>query len=89
MRKADIALPRALENIIHGYGQRSLKCPIKICPITPEELKMDKTIVAESGDEIDLVNTAIYKDTGKYESACKIVVVHYFDLGTADSFRKC
>ena len=50
---------------------------------------MDKTIVAESGDEIDLVNTAIYKDTGKYESACKIVVVHYFDLGTADSFRKC
>ena len=35
---------------------------------------MDKTIVAESGDEIDLVNTAIYKDTGKYESTSSLEV---------------
>ena len=59
MRKADIALPRALKNMIHGYGHRSVRWPISICPSTPEELNNDSTIVAESGEDIDLVKIAI------------------------------
>jgi len=73
-RKAAIPLPNALMNMIHGYGKRSLRWPMRICPTTPEELNSDKTIVAESGDPTDLVNVAIYNETGKYDKAWIIFV---------------
>lgn len=53
---------------------------MRICPSTPEELNSDKTMVAESGDEIDLVKTAMYSETGKYESAWRTVVVHFLEV---------
>lgn len=58
-KKAEMALPTALTNIIHGYGKRSLRKPTKIWPTTPEELKRERTMVAERGDEMEVVNIAI------------------------------
>lgn len=76
-RKAAIALPIALANIIQGYGNRSLRYPMRIWPATPAMLNIAKTIVAESGDEMVVVKTAIYKETGKYDMACRKLVTDY------------
>lgn len=50
-KKAARELAKALTNMICGYGIRSVSQPINICPTTPNELKSDRTIVAENGEE--------------------------------------
>lgn len=42
-----------------------------ICPTTPDELNVAKTIVAANVVEIDVVNPAIYNETGKNDIDCK------------------
>ena len=76
-RNTAIALPRELLNMIHGYGNRSLKYPIRICPITPEELNSARTIVAERGEAMEVVNTAMYNETGKNDSDWNMSVMLY------------
>ena len=55
--------------MIHGYGNRSVKCPTRICPTTPDELNSERVIVADKGEEMDVVNIAMYRETGKYDKA--------------------
>ena len=51
-KNAEIALPRGLMNMIHGYGIRSLRYPITICPNIPKELNRARTIAALNKDRI-------------------------------------
>ena len=55
----------------------SLRCPIRIWPTTPEELKSERTTVAERGEDIVAVKMAIYRETGKYDIACMKAVADY------------
>ena len=45
--------------------------------MTPDELNMAKTIVAANVEDIDVVNPAMYRETGKNDIDCRKYVADY------------
>ena len=87
MKNADRQQPTALINMMRGYGKRSVKYPIRICPTTPAELNSDRATAADKGDAILAVKTAIYNDTGKNDIACNQYVTVYIVIPVSDATK--